>query len=161
MCWVVTANTALVATAASAALPPARSAATPASAAVSYTHLDVYKRQVQGLRWRTVGRLAAGVGLAATASYLAGVVINLDRPAPVSKAAVLASWLEEHDLHDGVGDYWSASIVTVESSGSVEVRPVFSPDDRRLVGYNRNSSTDWYKESFRFVVFRLGTTRCV
>jgi hypothetical protein len=118
----------------------------------------VVGRVVQGVRWRTVGRVAAAVGLAATACYLAGVVINLDRPAPVSKAAALAGWLEAHDLHDGVGDYWSASIVTVESSGSVEVRPVFSPDDRRLVGYNRNSSRDWYNESFRFVVFRLGTT---
>jgi len=118
----------------------------------------VVGRVAQGLEWRTVGRLVAAVGLAATACYGAGVALNLGAPAPVAHAVPLASWLEAHHLHDGVGDYWSASIVTVDSSGSVKVRPVFSPDARKLVGYNRNSTSDWYKESFRFVVYRLGTT---
>ena len=56
------------------------------------------------------------------------MAINLDLPVPISKAAVLAAWLESHDLHNGIGSYWAASIVTVESGGRVEVRPVVSPD---------------------------------
>lgn len=117
----------------------------------------VVGRVVQDFRWRKVARLAAALGLAATACYVADVAINLDTSAPVSKAAVLASWLESHDLHEGIGDYWSASIVTVESSGRVEVRPVFAPNDVRLFGFNRNSSQDWFNETFHFLVFRLGT----
>ena len=118
----------------------------------------VVGRLVQDLRWRSVGRLAAVVGLAAAACYAAGVGLNLATPAPPSRAAALARWLDLHDLHDGIGDYWASSIVTVESSGTVRVRPVFAPDGDQLVGYDRNSSLDWFNESFQFLVFRLGNT---
>ncbi len=118
----------------------------------------VVGRLAQDLKWRSVGRLAAVVGLAAAACYAAGVGLNLVTPAPPSRAAALARWLDLHDLHDGIGDYWASSIVTVESSGTVSVRPVFAPDGNQLVGYDRNSSLDWFNESFEFLVFRLGNT---
>ena len=117
----------------------------------------VVGRVAQNLRWAVVGRLAAVLGLAAAFSYAAGVAVNLGRPVPAATASDLAGWLESHDLHLGIGSYWAASIVTVESRGSVEVRPVVSPDDIRLVRYNRNSAAAWYARPFQFLVFNLGT----
>jgi hypothetical protein len=117
----------------------------------------VVGRVSEDLHWVSVRRLAAGAGLAASACFAAGMAINLDLPVPVSKAALLATWLESHGLHDGIGSYWAASIVTVESSGRVEVRPVVSPDGIRIVRYNRNSAAYWYTKPFQFLVFNLGT----
>jgi hypothetical protein len=114
-------------------------------------------RLSQTLTWGAAGRVAAAVGLAATCCYAAGVAINLDRAEPISSTAELAGWLDAHHLHNGIGVYWAASIVTVESRGSVRVRPVVSPDGLRIVRYNRNSSASWYNKPFQFLVLDLGT----
>ncbi|MGO9195568.1 MAG: hypothetical protein ACLQK4_00380 [Acidimicrobiales bacterium] len=115
----------------------------------------VVGRVVADMPWRSVARIAAAIGLAATFCYAAGAAINVAQAPPSSSAATLASWLESHGLHDGVGAYWSASIVTVESSGAVRVRPVVSPNGLKLVRYDRNSAGYWYSEPFNFVVFNL------
>ncbi len=115
----------------------------------------VVGRVAQSFKWHVLGRLLGALGLAAACCYAAGVAINLDRPVPVSPGVGLASWFESHNLHDGIGSYWTASIVTLESRGHVKVRPVFSLDYRRLVRYNRVSSSAWYAEPFHFLVFDL------
>ena len=115
----------------------------------------VVGRVAEDFEWRGLGRAAAAIGLAATCCYAAGVAVNLDRPAPVASAVPLASWLESHHLRHGVGAYWSASVVTVESSGRVEVRPVVSPNGRVLIRYDRNSASSWYTRPFHFLVFNL------
>lgn len=115
----------------------------------------VVGRVAEGLTWGALGRAAAAVGLAASCCYAAGAAINLDQSAPQSSAATLGSWLEAHDLHDGIGAYWSSSIVTVESSGRVEVRPVVARNGHDLVRYDRNSAGYWYTEPFNFLVFNL------
>lgn len=118
----------------------------------------VVGRVAQHLRWAAAGRIATATGLAASGCYAAGMVINLDQPVPVSQAAVLASFLESHDLHEGIGAYWAASIVTVESKGRVAVRPVVSPDGHHLAPYGRNSAAYWYTGAFQFLVFSLGSS---
>jgi hypothetical protein len=114
-------------------------------------------RLVESSGGRVLGRLTAAVGMAVIACYISCVALNLDTRAPVSKAAQLGGFLRTHHLRYGIGDYWSASLTTVDSSGSVEVRPVFSPDDDRLIRYDREAAATWYSEPFRFLVYRLGT----
>ncbi|MGO9559991.1 MAG: hypothetical protein ACLPQS_12135 [Acidimicrobiales bacterium] len=115
----------------------------------------VVGRLAEDLSWGVLGRAAAAIGLAASCCYIAGAAINLDQSAPQSSAATLGSWLEAHDLHDGIGAYWSSSIVTVESSGRVEIRPVVARNGHDLVRYDRNSAAYWYTEPFNFLVFDI------
>jgi hypothetical protein len=78
---------------------------------------------------------------------------SLGPPAP-QEARPLAAFLAGHGLTSGVGDYWSASIVTVDSAGSVAVRPVQLGPDHTLVRYDKQSSAAWYEppRAFRFFV---------
>jgi hypothetical protein len=76
-------------------------------------------------------------------------------PAP-QPADVLGNFLESHHLASGVGDYWSSSLVTVETRGQVAVRPVLPNGTGQLVRYNRQSDASWYKDvQFTFLVFDL------
>ncbi len=70
----------------------------------------------------------------------------------------LAAVLEAHRLHQGVGDYWSSSVVTVESKGAVTVRPVIASPSGQLVRYAKQSSSRWYgpRQRFNFFVFNAG-----
>ncbi len=110
---------------------------------------------VASYKGRTVGLTAAAVVFAAvTAGYAATVVSTLEVHPPVQTAAHLAHYLERHHLDDGIGAYWSSSIVTVESSGRVQIRPVIaSASGDRIVRYTRQSSSQWYGEGFQFLVF--------
>lgn len=99
----------------------------------------------------------AAVGLllaAVVAGYSATVADTLSVPPPAQSATELASYLAAHHLDHGLGDYWSASIVTVESSGSVVVRPVIAlPGGLELARYLRQTSADWYGRPFNFLVY--------
>jgi hypothetical protein len=44
-------------------------------------------------------------------------------PAPTPYAGLVA-WLESHHLHYGLGGYWQASVITVESGGDVTIRAI-------------------------------------
>ena len=75
-------------------------------------------------------------------------------PQMSNSATQLAAWLETHDLHEGIGGYWVASITTVESGGDVRCGPwrpgaaVRSSEARDL------TSSDWYEgKKFQFLVY--------
>lgn len=66
----------------------------------------------------------------------------------------MAAWLEAHNLRNGIGEYWAASITTVESSGAVTVRPVSSAADGKLQRTMNQSSASWYEgQRFQFLVY--------
>ncbi len=109
-------------------------------------------RVVAGGHLGVVGRLAAAVGLGVAGCFAAGVALDLNQPAPVPPTGVLASFLEAHGFTHGVGGYWTASIVTVESSDKVIVRPVVTHDSL-VYRYDRNSASYWYNRSFQFLVY--------
>ena len=115
---------------------------------------------------RALGRVAARsrlprlrpAALAGTAAVLAGFAagagVQLAQPLPPQPTARLARFLQEHDLRAGLGDYWSSSVVTVQSDGRVVVRPVIANRQGRLVRYARQSSAGWYQgRTFQFLVF--------
>ena len=62
----------------------------------------------------TVAGLAALLPLTAAATM----------PGAAQRTAPLTAWLEAHGLRYGIGLYWDASIVTVQSAGQVQVRAV-------------------------------------
>ncbi len=118
------------------------------------------------LAGRLVGKIAERTGdplpRAALAAVAALMLIgnattfanSLTLPAPVQPASKLASYLEQHHLTRGIGDYWSASIVTVVSSDAVVVRPVATLLGGEQIGrYLRQSSSTWYGGGFEFMVF--------
>ncbi len=118
------------------------------------------------LAGRWIGRLAGGVEsarhlrvgkavfLAITAAFAAMLVLNVTAPSPSRTYTQLGRFLEAHHLHLGVGDYWSASITTVVSQGSVMVRPVVTTPKGKVVRYDRQSTSSWYvNQPFAFLVF--------
>ena len=102
-------------------------------------------------------RMARGcgvLGLGALAVFGAGVGFNVAAAVPVAPDAALGQFLEAHHLDRGIGDYWSASITTVATSGSVAVRPVVRGPADHLVRYERQSTAAWYEgQSFQFLVY--------
>ena len=100
-------------------------------------------------------RRATGVlGLGALAAFGAGVVFNVTAAVPEAPYVALGQFLESHHLDRGIGDYWSASITTVATSGSVAVRPVVADPADHLVRYERQSNATWYEgQSFQFLVY--------
>ena len=103
-------------------------------------------------------RPAAVVGAATVVAFGAGFGLALAQPTPASPLAALDSFLHSHDLTNGVGDYWTASIITVETDNSVTVRPVIADPNRsyRVVRYQRQSSAAWYTgQPFQFLVYNI------
>jgi hypothetical protein len=94
-------------------------------------------------------------GLAVTAVFASGVGFNLAQPAPANPTGTLGSFLAAHDLHLGIGDYWTSSITTVITDGSIVVRPVIvKTSDGDIVPYGRSSDSSWYTGTpFQFLVY--------
>jgi len=78
--------------------------------------------------------------------FVAAFGFTLSGPTAQQPARELGAFLAAHHLTDGIGDYWAASIVTVETHDTVRIRPVKADANGRLVGYDRNSSTSWYHD---------------
>lgn len=75
-------------------------------------------------------------------------------PAAPQEARQLSAFLNRTGLHAGIGDYWSSSIVTVDSGGAVAVRPVDLGQDGTLVRYTKQSAASWYAgQKFQFFVY--------
>ena len=64
---------------------------------------------------------ALGVVLA---GYLAGLALEITKPAPAPQAQQLTSWLEHHHLGTGLSGYWESNIVTLTSGEREAVRLV-------------------------------------
>jgi hypothetical protein len=66
----------------------------------------------------------------------------------------LATFLESHGLTSGVGDFWVASLTTVESGNAVSIRPIVPGPDLKLEAYNKGDDPGWFAgHSFQFVVY--------
>jgi hypothetical protein len=101
--------------------------------------------------------VTVGVGLVLIACGVGLSVSNdLSNPAAPTGTAALARFIEQHHLTLGVGDYWSASIVTVTSDDRVVVRPVITKLGGAIVRYERQSSANWYAGvPFQFLVYNV------
>ncbi len=118
------------------------------------------------LAGRTVGRLFAAMGpspwrrscavlgAVLVAAFAAGLANTVAGPQPARPDTALGAFLTDHHLHDGIGDYWSASITTVSTGDIVRVRPVIADARGRIVRYRRQSTGSWYTgRTFGFLVY--------
>ena len=109
--------------------------------------------QLGAPRRRAIGAL----GLLVFGLFGVGFALFLRGPSAARPASGLSSFLSAHRLTLGVGDYWSSSILSVESGGSVLVRPVVATPAGRLVRYDKQSSAGWYDgAAFQFYVYDAG-----
>jgi hypothetical protein len=98
--------------------------------------------------------LIGAAGLAITCCFVADFATDFSRPEPAQPATELAAYLSAHQLSQGIGDYWSASIVTVESRGKTAIRPVVMSPQGHLVRYQKQSAASWYQGvPFQFFVY--------
>ena len=72
--------------------------------------------------WLRVATWRTGLAAALLAGYGASLGYAAAQPSAPPANLQLATFLAEHHLTEGVGGYWLASIVTVDSDGSVTVR---------------------------------------
>jgi hypothetical protein len=73
---------------------------------------------------------------------------------PVNDTPILASFLANHHLNIGVGDYPTSPLVTVASHDGVLVRPVVTVPGGHLVADTRQETTAWYADqTFQFFVY--------
>jgi hypothetical protein len=68
-------------------------------------------------------RMTPALALVATA-YLLSVGRVIALPAAPPQGSELASWLAAQHLTDGLGGYWQANAITLQTAGQVRVRPV-------------------------------------
>ena len=96
---------------------------------------------------RIAGRRAAHV--AATAAGIAALLpltAAATMPNAAQQTAPLAAWLEAHNLRYGIGWYWDASVVTVQSAGQVQVCAV-SAVPQGIGAYDWETDAAWYDPS--------------
>jgi hypothetical protein len=99
-------------------------------------------------------RLGAALGLLVTGAFAAALGFTVTAPAPSRTFTALGQFLEAHHLRSGIGDYWSASITTVATRGSVTLRPVITNPGGEIVRYERQSTSNWYvDQTFAFLVY--------
>jgi hypothetical protein len=97
------------------------------------------------------------VGLAALA-LLTGVLQSLSaaaRPYWIDQnpAITAARWLEQHGFSQGVGEYWSANLLTAMSGNTITVRSV-APEDGRLAPYFWVEARGFYARPPQFAVWQ-------
>ena len=93
-----------------------------------------------------------GRHLPAFAALLAcfGLVLAHDvvQPPPPNPDSQLATWLDGHHLDYGLATWWQASAVTLDSGGTVLVRPVNRNEaSGHLMSLQRDSIASWYTAS--------------
>jgi hypothetical protein len=92
-------------------------------------------------------RIAAARLLPALTLVLAGYLLSLGRvvaaPPVLAQDSQLVSWLVQHRLQSGLGGYWDANVVTLDSGGRIRLSPVLADGQVVVPGYwevNRS----WY-----------------
>jgi hypothetical protein len=102
-------------------------------------------------------RVLASVGVIVVALCGADFFADSIGTSAPQEARALGSFLLGKGLTSGVGDYWSSSIVTVDTGDNVEVRPVTLGRSATLQRYTLQSAASWYQgQTFRFFVYDSG-----
>jgi len=105
--------------------------------------------RVLGRRLLAEGRLArwlTPVLSVVLCGYLAGLAYEASRPSVPAQSQQLASWLQAHHFRYGLAGYWQASIVTVETGGQVDVRPITQVGGRsdKVETVSKQTLESWY-----------------
>jgi hypothetical protein len=122
---------------------------------VSVLFACVLAGRVAGRLWPGVPALGRRVTMGVAGLALLGLAgtlgLQLSQPAMQSPPNGLIALLESHHLRWGIAGYWSASVVTVDSRGSVVIRPVVI-ERSQIVAMSDEVDSAWYRRSFQFLV---------
>lgn len=112
--------------------------------------------RVPATTWNRRQVIGIGAGIALTlVALVANVLVELRAPAPTSPVTALQRYLVAHHLTRGIGDYWAASVVTLDSGGRVTVRPVVANLHHQIVPDGRQADSSWYATgNFQFLVYQ-------
>jgi hypothetical protein len=102
---------------------------------------------------RMAGRRPARVVVAvAGMAALFPLTAAATMPSAAQRTAPLAAWLEAHGLRYGIGWYWDASMVTVQSAGQVQVCAI-SAVPQGIGAYDWETDASWYDPSQHDAMF--------
>jgi hypothetical protein len=108
---------------------------------------------------RIVGVRQARVAIAAAAVVaLLPLAAAATRPPATPAAVRLATWLEAHRLTYGIGGYWDASAVTVQSGDRVKVRAItltYHGGHRRFAAFDWETKASWYDANQHDATFAI------
>ncbi len=98
--------------------------------------------------------------LAALVAYAAVLGYSTTRPAPQSQLAAVQSWLTARHQTAGLGGYWAANIMTVNTSGRIAVRGV-TTSCGRFAPYAWETKKQWYEppNTANFLIIPLPSGR--
>jgi hypothetical protein len=91
-------------------------------------------------------RLVAGSLVVLMGWYGYGLWRQADTPAAPEQYAQLVTFLEQNHLYNGLGGYWQASVITVETGGKVTIRAV---TPACLQPYPWETKSGWYTPTRR------------
>ena len=97
--------------------------------------------------------MAAVAGIAVVLPLAAAATV----PTGVGTEVPLAAWLEAHGLTSGIGGYWDASAVTLQSGGKVDIRAVKSRYFG-IAGYPWETKISWYNPADNYANFVVAST---
>jgi hypothetical protein len=113
------------------------------------------------------GRLLAPGRLAAAAAITAGAVLagygaslgyDIGQPPVPDQPASIASWLTAHRLTRGLGGYWEANVVTLDTGGSVQVRAIdVGSGGQAVSGTYWEADRAWYDPATQYADFVVDT----
>jgi hypothetical protein len=110
---------------------------------------------------RSAGRTivaSRAMALVVAGLLVAGFLGHAARPAVRPSGMAVADWLAARHLNYGLGGYWVANSISVDSGGAVQVVPLNGIS--HITGYRWESRRDWYdpaKHDARFIVVQLNS----
>jgi len=102
------------------------------------------------------GRVVTAALCALLAWYGLGLLAEASIPAAPDPFTRVAAFLRAHHLTDGIGGYWDASVITVDTGGAVTVRAVTAGC---LQPYAWESKPAWYDPAGATATFVIESTR--
>jgi hypothetical protein len=111
-------------------------------------------RFVTSFSSRVIQVIAGFIALTLVFCVISSVSAAGEKP-PTAPTQQLENYLFAHHLTHGIGDYWAASIVTVDTKNAVIVRPVVANLSGEIVPDGRQASISWYQgQHFSFLVYQ-------
>jgi hypothetical protein len=110
---------------------------------------------------RRVPRLVTWLAGAMLACYAVMLGVNAVQPQVPTQPATLAVWLAAHNLTSGLGGYWQANSVTLDSGDGVQVRALEVDAGKLATGTNWEADHAWYDPATAYANFVVDIpTRC-
>lgn len=102
-----------------------------------------------------ISRTTAVTAVVIATLFSVEVALELNAPSPPQPVIMLDKFLLAHNLRSGIGDYWAASVVSVQSDGAIQIHPVVANLRKVIVPDGRQATSSWYeKQHFQFLVYQ-------